>query len=380
MRLPATDVVVIGAGAIGTGAAYELARAGLRVAVVDRRGVGQEASGANVGLVTVFSAHSLDEPDPGPSYALTMQSADAYLTLGEETGIDIEYERCGGIMFAQTEDRLALIRTAFEGYRRHGVPVEWHDAAGLQACEPAFRADGILGGVFCPLNGQLNPLMLCRALAEGARRHKTAFLLGTNVESIEVGGGRISSVRTGAGDIPCEYVVNAAGAWAADVGRMVGLPIPVSPGRGQILITEPVPRFIHRIVMGVSPSARQTRRGNVIIGSILEHAGYDKNVTLDTVSTFTRGVFDRYPGVRGLHVIRSWAGLRPMTPDHRPIIEMMDEPRGFCLATGHSHRGICWGAGTAQAVADLVTGRLPRSPLEAFRLKRFETAKAMEAH
>jgi sarcosine oxidase subunit beta len=380
MRLPATDVVVIGAGAIGTGAAYELAKAGLQVTVVDRRGVGQEASGANVGLVTVFSAHSLDEPDPGPSYALTMQSADAYLTLGEETGIDIEYERCGGIMFAQTEDRLALIRTAFEGYKRHGVPVEWHDAAGLQACEPAFRADGILGGVFCPLNGQLNPLMLCRALAEGARRHKAAFLLGTNVESIEVGSGRVSSVRTGAGDIPCEYVVNAAGAWAADVGRMVGLQIPVSPGRGQILITEPVPRFIHRIVMGVSPSARQTRRGNVIIGSILEDAGYDKNVTLDTVSMFTRGVVDRYPGVRGLQVIRSWAGLRPMTPDHRPIIEMMDEPRGFCLATGHSHRGICWGAGTAQAVADLVTGRLPRSPLEAFRLNRFETSKAVEAH
>jgi len=380
MRLPATDVVVIGAGAIGTGAAYDLAKAGLRVTVVDRRGIGQEASGANVGLVTVFSAHSLDEPDPGPSYALTMQSADAYLTLGEETGVDIEYERCGGIMFAQAEDRLALIRTAYEGYRRHGVPVEWHDAAGLQACEPAFRADGILGGVFCPLNGQLNPLMLCRALAEGARRHKTTFVLGTSVEGIEVGGGRVRSVRTGAGDIPCEYVVNAAGAWAAEVARMVGLALPVSPGRGQILITEPVPRFITRIVMGASPSARQTRRGNVIIGSVLEYAGYDKNVTLDTLSTFTRGVLDRFPGVRGLNVIRSWAGLRPMTPDHRPIIQMMEAPRGFCLATGHSHRGICWGAGTGHAVADLVTGRPPRLPLEAFRLERFETAKTMEAH
>jgi len=292
----------------------------------------------------------------------------------------IEYERCGGIMFALAEDRLALIRTAYAGYRRHGVPVEWHDAAGLQACEPAFRADGILGGVFCPLNGQLNPLMLCRALAEGARRHKTAFVLGTSVEGIEVGGGRVRAVRTSAGDIPCEYVVNAAGAWAADVARMVGLVIPVSPGRGQILITEPVPRFINRIVMGASPSARQTRRGNVIIGSVLEYAGYDKNVTLDTVSAFTRGVLDRFPGVRGLNVIRSWAGLRPMTPDHRPIIQMMEAPRGLCLATGHSHRGICWGAGTGQAVADLVTGRPPRLPLEAFRLERFETAKTMEAH
>ncbi len=380
MRLPAADVVVIGAGAIGGAAAYYLGKAGMRVTVVDRRGIGQEASGANVGLVTLFSAYSLDEPDPGAAYALTMASADAYLTLGEETGVDIEYERCGGIMFAQAEDRLAVIRRAYDGYRRHGVPVEWLDAAGVQACEPAFRAEGILGGVFCPLNGQLNPLLLCRALAEGARRHKAEFLLGTNVESIGVGGGRINSVRTTAGEIPCEWVVNAAGAWSADVAQMVGLTIPVTPGRGQVLITEPVPRFINRIVMGASPSARQTRRGNVIIGSVLEYAGFDKRVTLDTMSAFTRGVADRFPGVRGLNVIRSWAGLRPMTPDHNPIIQVVDEPRGFCLATGHSHRGICWGAGTGQAVDDLVAGRAPRLPLEAFRLERFETANAAGAH
>ena len=380
MKLPAADVVVIGAGAIGAAAAYYLGKAGMRVTVVDRRGVGQEASGANVGLVTLFSAYSLDEPQPGAAYALTMASADAYLTLSEETGVEIEYERCGGIMVAQAEDRLAVIRTAYDGYRRHGVAVEWLDAAGVQACEPAFRVEGILGGVFCPLNGKLNPLLLCRALAKGARRHKVIFLLGTSVEGIQVDGGRISSVRTTAGQIPCEWVVNAAGAWSADVAQMVGLTIPVRPGRGQVVITEPVPRFINRIVMGASPSAQQTRRGNVIIGSVLEYAGFDKNVTLDTISAFTRGVVDRFPGVRGLNVIRSWAGLRPMTPDHNPIIQLMNEPRGLCLATGHSHRGICWGAGTGQAVEDLITGRSPRLPLEAFRLERFETEKAMGAH
>jgi glycine/D-amino acid oxidase-like deaminating enzyme len=380
MKLPAADVVVIGAGAIGAAAAYYLGKAGMRVTVVDRRGIGQEASGANVGLVTLFSAYSLDEPQPGAAYTLTMASADAYLTLSEETGVEIEYERCGGIMFAQAEDRLAVIRTAYDGYRRHGVAVEWLDATGVRACEPAFRGEGILGGVFCPLNGQLNPLLLCRALADGARRHKATFLLGTSVEGIQVDGGRIRSVRTTAGQIPCEWVVNAAGAWSADVAKMVGLTIPVNPGRGQVVITEPVPRFINRIVMGASPSARQTRRGNVIIGSVLEYAGFDKNVTLETISAFTRGVVDRFPGVRGLNVIRSWAGLRPMTPDHNPIIQSMDEPRGFCLATGHSHRGICWGAGTGQAVEDLITGRPLRLPLEAFRLERFETEKAMGAH
>ncbi|MBI1734810.1 MAG: FAD-binding oxidoreductase [Candidatus Rokubacteria bacterium] len=371
---------MIGAGAIGTAAAYYLAKAGVGVTVVDRRGVGQEASGANVGLVTLFSAYSFDEPDPGAAYALSIASADAYLTLGEELGVDLEYERCGGVVFAQTDDQLALIRRAYEGYRRQGIPVEWLDAAGVLAAEPAFRCEGILGGVFCPLNGQLNPLMLCRGLAQGARAHGARFMPGTSVEGIETTGGRVRAVRTTAGEIPCEQVVNAAGAWSAALARMVGLDIPVSPGRGQIVLTEPAPRFIHRIVMGASPAARQTRRGNVIIGSALEYAGFDKASTLDTVTGFSRSVLTRFPALRGLSVIRSWAGLRPMTPDHLPIIQMLDAPRGFCLATGHSHRGICYGAGTGQAVADLVMGKPPRLPLDAFRLARFNDSAATEGH
>jgi glycine/D-amino acid oxidase-like deaminating enzyme len=330
--------------------------------------------------VTLFSAYSLDEPDPGAAYALSIASADAYLTLDDEIGVDLEYERCGGVMFAQTEEKLAPIRRAYDGYRRQSIPVEWLDATGVLEAEPAFRGEGIVGGVFCPLNGQLNPLMLCRALAQGARDNGARFLLGTAVEGITSSAGRIASVRTTAGDIACESVVNAAGAWAADVARMAGVEIPVSPGRGQIVITEPVPRFIHRIVMGASPAARQTRRGNVIIGSALEYAGFDKNSTLDTVTDFSRSVLTRFPSLRGLNVIRTWAGLRPMTPDHLPIIQMMEEPRGFCLATGHSHRGICYGAGSGQVVTDLITGKPPRLPIDAFRLERFGGAAAMEAH
>ena len=101
MRLPSTDVVVIGGGVIGTAAAYYLARAGMRVVLVERRGIGQEASGANVGLVTLFSGHSLDEPDPGPVYELTRLSAEAYAALPDETGADVEYERTGGVVFAE---------------------------------------------------------------------------------------------------------------------------------------------------------------------------------------------------------------------------------------------------------------------------------------
>ena len=374
MRLGSSDVVVIGAGVIGTAVAYSLARSGMTVTVVERRGVGLEASGANVGLVTLFSAHSFDEPDPGPVFELTRASATAYATLSDEIGVDIEYERCGGVVFALDEERLAVIRRAFEGYRRHGVALDWLDERGVREREPAFYSDGIRGGIFCPDNGQLNPLMLCRAFAAGARRHGVTFHLGTAVEGIVCEGGRIRGVRTSAGDIACEFVVNAAGAWAAEVGSMVGVKVPVVPARGQIVLTEPVPRFIHHVLSGSEPSARQTRRGNVIIGSTVEAAGFDKRVTTDTIAEFAHGAVAHFPRLRGLRVIRSWAGLRPASPDHKPIIELVDEPAGFCLATGHSRRGICYAAGTGRLVTELLTGREPFLRAEAFSLARFDAA------
>ena len=380
MSMRTADVVVVGAGAVGTAVAFSLAKAGMRVTVVERRGVGQEASGANVGLVTLFSAHSFDEPDPGPVYELTRMSAHAYATLGDEVGVDIEYEQCGGVVFAQTEERLAIVRRAYEGYRRHGVAIEWLDARGVRDCEPAFYSDRVLGGVFCPRNGQINPLMLCRALAQGARRHGAQFLLGTAVEGIHCESGRVRAVRTASGDIACEAMVNAAGAWAAEIAAMVGLKLPVVPARGQIILTEPVPRFIRRVVSGSEPSARQTRRGNVIIGSTVEHAGFDKSVTTDTVAEFAREILPHYPRLRGLSVIRSWAGLRPASPDHKPIIEAVGEPAGFYLAAGHSRRGICYAAGTGMLVAELITGRSPSIPLEAFSQSRFAAPMPAPLH
>ena len=360
MRLPSCDVVVIGGGVIGTAAAYYLTRAGMRVVLVERRGIGQEASGANVGLVTLFSGHSLDEPEPGPLYELTRASIEAYKTLGEDLGLDIEYDQSGGVMFAETDERLAVIRRAYEGYRAHGVAVEWLDARGVRECEPAFASDRILGGVFCPLNGHINPLLLCRAFARGARRHGARLMLGTTVQNVYHGNGRVRAVRTSEGDIPCEFVVNAAGAWAADIGEMVGQRLPVAPARGQILVTEALPKFIRRVVSGSEPSARQTRRGNVIIGSTVEDVGYDKRVTPETIEQFAHGAMPHFPRLAHLSIIRSWAGLRPATPDHKPVIELSDEP-GLCLAIGHSRRGICYAGGTGRPVAELVTGGRRRS-------------------
>lgn len=376
MKVASADVVVIGGGAIGAAVTFYLAKAGKRVTLVERRGLAHEASGANAGYVTLFSGHSYEEPDPGPLYSLTRLGLDGYASLGEEVGIDIEYERCGGVVVADTEEKLQVSRRAYEGYKTHGVPVEWLGPEEVRASEPAFFSDRILGGVFCPLNGQVNPLLATRALALGARRLGATLLLGTVAHGISCEDGRVQAVRTNAGDIPCEFVVNAAGAWAAEIGAMVGVEIPVLPARGQILLTEPVPRFIRRIVTGVEPYARQTRRGNVIVGSTVENAGFDKRVTAEAVGHLARGVLAHFPRLCGLQVIRTWAGLRPATPDNRPIIQVLEEPRGFCLATGHGRRGIVYAPGTGQLVAQMIAGKPPSLPVEAFTLGRFAVRRS----
>lgn len=374
MTLRATDVVVIGGGVIGAASAYYLSRAGKRVTLVERRGLGAEASGANVGLVTMLSAYSLEEREPGVLFHLTHGSIEAFATLSDELGVDVEYRREGGVIVAETPEALDALRQVGAAYARAGVPSEMLGPTDVLKCEPAFYSAKILGGIFCPLNGMVNPMILTQAFAQAAGRLGARLLVGVEARVMTVRGGRVAGVVTSAGEIPCEQVVNAAGAWAADIGRTVGLEIPVTPARGQVMVTERVPIFLRKVVSGMEPMARQTVRGNVVIGSTLEPVGYNKGVTVQTVGAFAREILPHFPALRNLHVIRVWAGLRPMTPDSAPIIELLPSPEGLCLAVGHSRRGICYGPGTGRLVAELLTGKPPFMDITPLGLSRFASA------
>jgi glycine/D-amino acid oxidase-like deaminating enzyme len=151
MKLQTADVVVIGGGAIGAAAAFYLAKAGKRVTLVERAGLAREASGANVGLVTLFSGHSLEEPDPGPVYALTRASVDAYESLGEEVGMDIEYEQCGGVVWADSEEKLGLIRE--HGKATPGMGFQWSGSTRRVSASASLPSQLITGRTpFLPLD------------------------------------------------------------------------------------------------------------------------------------------------------------------------------------------------------------------------------------
>ncbi|MBI3976886.1 MAG: FAD-binding oxidoreductase [Chloroflexi bacterium] len=346
-----SDAVVIGGGIIGCSTAYYLAKAGLAVTLVERRGIAAEASGANVGLVLNMGQ------EPGSILARLVRESTRLLPgLDDELGSETEYRQAGALRICLTPEALAEARQEAARQQTAGLDVQVLSPEEALAIEPLLPPH-LLGAAFCPIDGYVNPLSLTAAFARAALKLGAHLLCPAMATGIEVQRGAVTAVETDRGRILTRLVVNAAGAWAGQIGRFVGLDVPVIPSRGQVLVTEPMPRMITRILGGARPSIRQTKSGTFMIGSAREFVGYNKNTEPSMITEFARGVCALYPFLRDANVIRSWAGLRPATPDHLPFLGWVDEVQGFILATGHFHHGVGCGPATGKVIAELITGK-----------------------
>jgi len=358
------DVVVVGGGVIGTSVAYYPAKSGKRVCLIERDGLASAASGSNVGLVAAVNKV------PGIRLRLLWEAALAYEKLGEELGTDIEYVRSGGIFLLLNQEGLDKGKTHFEGQRRMGFPSEWLSAEEVHKREPTFVAP-VLGGIYSALDGYVNPLQVTLGYTQAAQRVGARIIEGSAVTSIEVRSGRIEAVIHHEGKVLTDTVVNAAGCWSPDVGQMVGIRVPVVPCRGQVLITPRIPRYGGLVMMGSEPGVRQVVSGGVIIGSTAQFVGFNEAVDYETMTEFARGAVAAFPFLRGLSVLRAWAGLRPASPDDLPILGPVGEPEGYFLATGHFRTGAAIAPVTGRVMAEMLLGQTPSLPIQEFSYARF---------
>jgi len=333
MNVPkASEVVVVGGGFLGMSTAYQLAKRGVEVTVVERHEVGRQASGANWGYVWVQTqpaGHSLD---------LARASAKMYETLSDELGYDIEHEKCGGMMVLEEESDLEAAEKVIAQQRKAGLDVRFVDREELRQMEPKLSKD-LVGAVYSPIDAKVNPLFVNLGLAEGVKKHGGTVLTHTRARAIEMKGGEIQSVVTDRGRIKTHKVVNAAGVWARQIGAMVGIDIPIVCHQGQVMVTEPLPplmshliysgsyvRNLATIIMGDPSLAYQTddplydygfnqhARGDVTIGNgigIRDYSGFDKRSSYEKMKEFADWAVRILPAVRDVHIIRSWAGVRP---------------------------------------------------------------------
>ena len=390
------DVVVVGGGVIGCAVAYYVAKRGLRVTLVDqpKRGRATSASagglwplGESVGLgcgVIFYKAlagmgtlpEGVHKPGQLPRSFLdfALRSNAMFPSLADElretSGMDFEFERTSLLFLMYDEGDVAFAKPLWERCPCGRDLTEWLTPGELAEAEPAVTRE-VRGALRFHGDDQVNPYRLADAFRAGARNLGATILTHTEVTGIKVEAGRVVGVETATGRVPCELVVNAAGTWAAEVGRMVGLDIPVRPVRGQIIGTETLPKVISACFSTTDCYLAQKGHGEIIIGSTTEEVGFDVGTTSEALKTLSAGAIRALPFLRDVRVKRVWSGLRPGSPDELPILGSVEVLDGYLNACGHFRTGILNAPLTGLLIAEMASGEQPSFPVEPFRLSRF---------
>lgn len=397
-----SDVVVIGGGVIGCAVAYYLSKQGLRTTLLDlpKRGRATSASagglwplGESVGLgCGVIFAKSLAKSTdktlaksnggrlPRRFLDFAIQSNAMFPELAEEllelSGMDIELRRTSLLFLMYDEGDVAFAKPLWEECPCGRDLSEWVSPEQLAKAEPAIRRD-LRGALRFQGDDQVNPYRLADAFRAAARRLGATLIPHVEATGIQTEKGRVRAVETTDSIIPCGWVVNAAGAWAPEIGRMVGIDIPVRPIRGQILGTETLPKVLDACLSTTDCYLAQKAHGEIVIGSTTEDVGYEVETTPAALRTLAAGAIRAVPFLGNVRVKRTWSGLRPGSPDELPILGPVESPSGYVNACGHFRTGILNAPLTGLLIAESIGGLPSSFPLEPFLLKRFSRASAL---
>jgi sarcosine oxidase subunit beta len=356
----AWDVVVVGAGSVGTPIALYLARKGLTVAVIEgRASVGRGDNRAAIGGIR--ATHS--EP---AKIALGLASLEAFSTWREATGHDLGWRQGGYTFVAYTEAIAGMLQALVARQRAAGLDIAWHGAAFLRDLVPGIAPEGLLGGTFSPGDGSASPLLYAHTFRVEAERAGARFFFREPVVELLRDGERVVGARTAAGEYPAGVVVNAAGAEAAALGAMAGLDLPVVPDSHEGGISEPVARFLEPMVVDIRPAPGsknfyfyQNAEGQVVFCITPDPpiVGHDRRATSVFLPQVGRRMVGLLPRLANLKIRRTWRGLYPMTPDGAPLLGWAPGVPGLFLAVGMCGQGFMLGPGVGQVVARAIAGQ-----------------------
>ena len=373
MRRDGYDVVVIGAGLVGSAVAYGLARAGQRVAVLDEEDATYRASRGNFGLVWV-QGKGVGRPE----YARwSRASSERWFALAdalvEDCGLTPCYERPGGVIPALSEEEISDLEEMLAGLRQAagnaGYDYEILDSTRVRELLPACGPE-VVGGAYSPYDGHANPLKLMRGLHASLAARGADYLTGARADDIRALAGGGFDIRTELGTITGNKVVIAAGHGSKALGAMIGLDVPVHPEHGQILVTERAAPWLGY----PTPGVRQTDEGSVLLGASQEERGFDTSVLARTSRDIAHRAVRVFPRLAALRVVRTWGALRVMTADGFPIYDQSKtHPGAFVFAC---HSGVTLAANhTLAASGWVIDGEIPEE-MSCFAADRFNVPQA----
>ncbi len=368
------DVVIVGGGISGTAAAYELARSGAAVTLVEMGALASMASGWTLAGVRQSGRHPAELP-------LARAAVRRWQGLAEELGADLEYRQNGNLRLARDPAEVAMIATMVEEQRALGLDIALlPDSPAVRAVAPVI-AESVLAASFCPGDGHANPIAAVTAFAAAAARHGAEIRTETAVTAISQVGGRVTGVETTNGPIAADVVVLAAGVYTGRLCQGLGVPFPLAIGHVSVVQTVPLPPLLDQVlgVAGAGFAGRQEVSGRLrVTGGIQPWQGpqdrHDAALVQPeaaAVATTLRRGIAVLPALAEARVAHVWGGLIDTTPDALPVIERTPEIDGLIIAAGFSGHGFCLGPITGEIIRDLASEGQTAHPIAPFPRARF---------
>jgi sarcosine oxidase, subunit beta len=355
------DVIIIGAGSVGVPTALSMARAGVRVLVLEKAAsVGQGSNKKAIGGVR--ATHS----DPA-KIRLCLRSIEIFSTWKETYGDDIEWYKGGYAFVAYRDQEARTLKDLLATQKSLGLNIDWMDRKQLLEVIPDLNPIDLIGGTFSPEDGNCSSLIAVHSFYERALIYGAAFRFEEHIEELLLENGKVNGVRTNKGTYWAEVVINAAGPWADEIGKLTGLDIPVKPDSHEAAITEPVARFLHPMVVDIRPAPGSSNyyfyqhcTGQIIfcITPSPQKWGFDQRETSEFLPMVAKRMVEVMPRLKNVRVRRTWRGLYPMTPDGGPLIGWVKETPGMLLAVGMCGQGFMLGPGVGELLTRMVQNRL----------------------
>lgn len=366
------QVIIIGGGAMGASIAYHLAAKGVREVLLleKENALAQGSTGRSLGGIRhQFSTAT--------NIRLSLGSVAKFKRFNEEIG-PADFHWVGYLFLLDNEKDLADFKRNVALQQSFGVPVQLITPDEARECVPQMNVDDILGATFCPADGFGDPSAVALGYASAARKMGVEIRTGSEVIGIRVDGGRVNGVVTKDETIECEWVIDAAGPYAAEVARMAGVELPIVPLRRQVFITEPFDLLPKSLPMTIDfgTSFYFRREGPAVLIGMTdkrEPPSFKTHWDASWRDQVIAQAIHRVPVLENATIARGWGGLYDTTPDANPIIGPVPEVKNFLIAAGFSGHGFMHSPMTGQLITELVCGEPPTIDVSELSVMRFRT-------
>jgi len=364
------DVIIVGCGSVGNPTAYQLAKSGLKVLVIDKRSsAGQGENKTAIGGVR--ATHS----DPG-KISLCLESIRIFSTWKDIYGFDIEW-KTGGYCFPVYDSSIEnTLKSLLPFQKEYGLNINWVSAKDIQEIIPGVNSNGLLGGTYSPEDGQVSSILAPVAFQREAVNCGAEYHFNEKVIAYHKEGNKITGVKTDKSSYSACWVVLAAGSDAAEHGNMLGIDIPITPDSHEAGISAPIEYFLEPLVVDLRPGPDgkttnfyfgQNKKGQVIFCYTPKDLfiGTNRESLSEFLPVLATRMIALIPKFKNLLIRRVWRGCYPMTPDGVPIIDFAPGLEGLILAVGMCGQGLMLGPGVGKNIASLIIDSTPCISVEA---------------